>query len=102
MVVHFPDLALRFTDETLVDRAGAHWSMSTQPSFDNKQRVYVLRTSLTSGATRFEGWFRIAEALVQELEADGDLRVFALREVRKCLDKGAVAPDFQIDLPFAG
>lgn len=99
MTVHFPDLALRFADETIIDRSGLHWLLTTQPSYDAKRRVYVLRATLQNGEQRFHGWFRIAEDVVQQLEADGDLRVLALRAIKKYLDRTTPTEGFAVELP---
>lgn len=101
MTVHFPDLALRFVDERLVGHAGGRWELTTRPSYDPKRRLYMIHSELRQPGRTITGWFRIGDDVVEAIEADGDLRVFALREIRKYLDRSTLDDDFLLDLPCA-
>ena len=100
MEVHFPDTALTFHDELIIDRTGARWRITTRSQYDAVARVYQLRTELRYGDNAVSGWFTVPEDLVLALEADEDLGVFAVREIKKYLDRTNLADGFDCALPY--
>ena len=100
MVVHFPDTVLTLRNELIIDRTGARWRITTQSQYDSVARVYDLRAQLRHGGHTVSGQFTVPEDVVLGLEADEDLRIFAIREIKKYLDRTNLTDDFTYDLPY--
>jgi len=100
MVVHFPDTALTFQDELIIDSTGASWRMNSESQYDAVARVYWLYTQLSQGDRTVTGRFFVSEDVVMDLEGDEDLRVLATREIKKYLDRRSLTDGFALDLPY--
>ena len=99
-VVHFPDATLTFHDELVIDRTGVRWRMTTRTEYDSVRRVYRLGARLRQGGKAVRGQFVVPEDVVLGLEKDEDLRTFAIREIKKYLDRTNLSDDFSYDLPY--
>lgn len=100
MVVHFPDTALTFTDELIIDSTGARWRINTESQYDAVARVYWLNTALCQGEKTVTGRFFVSEDVVLGLDVDEDLRVLAVREIKKYLDRRNLNDGFALELPY--
>ena len=100
MAVHFPDLALKYEDEPIVDSGGRRWLLSTDSHYNHVSRTYTLRTRLQKGEEIVTGRFMVHADLLVGLEEDEDLRVLAIREIRKYLDRDDLVSGFVRDLPY--
>ena len=100
MVVHFPDTALTFQNELIIDSTGVRWHMNTESQYDPVTRVYWLHTQLDHGDRAVTGRFFISEDVVLGLDVDEDLRVLATREIKKYLDLRTLTDGFALDLPY--
>lgn len=100
VAVHFPDLALTYDNELIIDSSGERWRLSTDSHHNHVSRTYTLRTRLTHGASIITGRFIVSEDLLPGLEEDEDLRVLALGEIKKYLDGKQVRSGFIFDLPY--
>ena len=100
MAVHFPDLALKYEDEPIVDGKGVRWRLSTDSHFNHVSRTYTLRTRLQKDDEIITGRFMVHADLLIGLEEDEDLRVLAIREIRKYLDRDELISGFVRDLPY--
>jgi len=100
VAIHFPDLALKYEDEPIVDGRGTQWRLSTDSHFNHVSRTYTLRTRLQKGEEIITGRFMVSADLLVGLEEDEDLRVLAVREIKKYLDRDALTSGFVRDLPY--
>ena len=98
MAVHFPDLALTYDNELIIDSGGERWRLFTDSHHNHVSRTHTLRTRLHRGNQIVTGRFIVPEDLLTGLDEDEDLRILAIREIRKYLDKNEVRSGFIIDL----
>lgn len=100
MAVHFPDLALSYANELIVDRSGGRWLLSTDSHHNHVSGTYTLRTRLQKDDHIVTGRFMVSEDLLMGLEEDEDLRLLAIREIKKYLDRMELKSGFILDLPY--
>jgi hypothetical protein len=100
VAVHFPDLALTYDAELIIDSKGEHWRLSTDSHHNHISRTFTLRTRLQRGDDVLTGRFIVSEDLLSGLEEDEDLRVLAIGEIKKYLDRKQVRSGFIFDLPY--
>jgi hypothetical protein len=100
VAVHFPDLALKYDDEPIVDSKGAQWRLSTDSHYNHVSRIHTMRSRLQKGDEIITGRFMVHADLLVGLEEDEDLRVLAVREIRKYLDRDELTSGFVRDLPY--
>jgi len=101
VAVHFPDLALKYEDDLIVDTCGNRWRLSTDSHYNHASRTYTLRTRLQkSDEPVITGRFMVHEDLLIGLDEDEDLRILAMREIRKYLDRDDLNSGFVRDLPY--
>jgi hypothetical protein len=100
MVVRSPDTALRFTNELIIDQTGQRWRMTTHPRHSPGARSFHLEAELQRGNEVLRGSITLGNAVIESLEEDLDLRAFAVREIKKYLDRTSVADGFGFELPY--
>ena len=100
MAVHFPDLALKYEEEPIVDSRGTRWRLSTDSHYNHVSRTYTLRTRLQKEHETITGRFMVHADLLVGLDEDEDLRVLAIREITKYLDRDELTSGFVRDLPY--
>ena len=74
--------------------------MNTDSQCDPVARVYWLNTELRHADRTVRGRFFVSEDVVLGLDVDEDLRVLAVREIRKYLDRRNLTDGFALELPY--